>query len=558
MAKLKLSQINNTFFECEGSLVLRHGNNALVSGNWFIGNGKKFTGGVRVINAGHKIINNYFYKLAGDEFRSGTAIMNGIPDSPANGYAQVKNVMIANNTYYDCAFPWGFGVGLGERNRTARPEGVLLLNNLLYCPNTSELIKHYDVTDGIMLDNNLLIGSAGVSKEKGTVEGDVLKSKLAGLDVVYTNLKAKKLPFVKYDILGQERINPVIGAFQNQGENPAIELATSKNCGPEWYKSVVNSVVEKPKPQGKTTEVTPGADNLSKAIKKAGNGDVLLLTAGEYVISNKVVISKDLTIKSADAKVKPVIRLESGRDNNAFFEIGGTAKVRFVGVSLNGNNKAKYPAKYAIISAKEGANGYSVFMDNCEVYDFNVESGAIFKAYKGSMADSLKISNSVIRDSYRGFALNDEKDDVGKYSVENVVFDNTVFSNFTQYILDFYRGGNDESTLGGALEIEHCVFDDIAGDEKQTVLKLTNIVRVDIKNSIFSNSMAKTVVRLSGTKNSITNCCFYNCANPKATGGAVSVNIISENPKFEKKSFVLSKKSSLRSKAADGGNIGLR
>ena len=41
----------------------RHGNNALVAGNWFIGN-KKHTGGIRVINEGHKIFNNYFYRLA--------------------------------------------------------------------------------------------------------------------------------------------------------------------------------------------------------------------------------------------------------------------------------------------------------------------------------------------------------------------------------------------------------------------------------------------------------------------------------------------------------------
>lgn len=550
--------VNNTFYECEGSLVLRHGNNALVSGNWFVGNGKPYTGGVRVINEGHKIINNYFYKLAGDEFRSGTAIMNGIPDSPANGYAPVKNVMIANNTYYDCAFPWGFGVGIGERNRIAKPEGVLLMNNILYCPNTAELIKHYDVTDGIMLDNNLLISSSGVSKDKGTVEGDVIKGKFAGLDFVYSNLKAKKLPFVKYDILGQERINPVIGAFQNQGENPVIQLATSKNCGPEWYKSVANSAVEKPQKPGKTTEVAPGTDNLTKAIKKAGNGDVLVLTSGEYVITNKVVISKDLTIKAADSKIKPVIKLESERENNSFFEIGSTAKVRFDGIALNGNSKAKYPAKYGFITAKEGANGYSLLINNCEIYDFKVETGAIIKAYKGSMADSLKISNSVVRDAYRGISLNEEKDDIGKYSVENVVFENTVFSNISQYLLDYYRGGNDESTLGGSLYINHCVFDNVVEEEKYSVLKLTNIVKVLIENSIFNNSMAKTVVKLSGSKNILLNSCFYNCVKPKLDNGAKSENIIFENPKFERKSFILSNKSPLISKASDGSNIGIR
>jgi poly(beta-D-mannuronate) lyase len=134
--------VNNTFFESEGSLVMRHGDRGIVAGNWFIGNGKINTGGVRVINEGHKIYNNYFYKLRGDDFRSALAIMNAIPDSPLNGYMPVKNVIIANNTYYDCSTPWSFGVGFGDRNRIVKPESTLLLNNLIYSPNEAELIKY--------------------------------------------------------------------------------------------------------------------------------------------------------------------------------------------------------------------------------------------------------------------------------------------------------------------------------------------------------------------------------------------------------------------------------
>jgi len=228
--------LNNTFYECEGCLTLRHGNRATVSGNWFIGNEVKGTGGVRVINEGHLIYNNFFYKLRGDNFLSSLAIMNGIPNTPANGYLQIKNVVVSNNTFYDCAFPWAFCVGFGERNRIARPEGVLLLNNLIYSPKTSELIKKFDNSDGIKMDNNLLIGSSGVSKEEGTVTGKAFEAKVWNLEMAYTNLKAKKLPYVKFDILGQLRGVTVIGAFQDKDEKPLVELATSKNCGPTWYK----------------------------------------------------------------------------------------------------------------------------------------------------------------------------------------------------------------------------------------------------------------------------------------------------------------------------------
>lgn len=548
--------VNNTFYECEGSLVLRHGNNALVSGNWFIGNGKPFTGGIRVINQGHKIFNNYFYKLAGDEFRSGTAIMNGIPNSPANGYLQVKNVIIANNTYFDCAYPLGFGVGFGERNRIARPEGVLLLNNIIYCPNTSELIKRFDTTDGVMLDNNFMVNNSGVLKGEGVVEGEILKAKYANLDIVYSNLKAKKIPFIKYDILGQIRGEAIIGAFQNSGEKPEIQLATAKNCGPEWNYKFTVADTDKTKSVGKTISITPETNNLAAIIKKSGENDVLLLSSGEYVINNKIPISKNITIKRANENDKPIIKLASDRENNCFFEIRENAKVRFDGIAFNGDSKAKYPAKYIFI-AKE-ANAYSLVINNCEIYDVNVETGAVIKAYKGTMADSIDISNSVIKDVFRGISLSDEKDDIGKYSVENLVLENSVFNNIAQYAVDYYRGGNDESTLGGSLYMNHCVFNDVASTEKQTVLKLTNIVKVDILNTIFNTSMAKTVVKLSGQKNIIENCCFYDCSKPKVENGAQMVNLFFDNPKFEKKSFTLSGKSTLKQKATDGGDIGLR
>jgi len=114
--------LNNTFFECEGSLTLRHGNRATVSGNWFIGNNKQHTGGVRIINEGHRIYNNFFYQLRGKEFRSALSIMNGIPNSPASGYAAVKDVVIANNTFVDCTLPWNFSSGADDRNRSVKPE----------------------------------------------------------------------------------------------------------------------------------------------------------------------------------------------------------------------------------------------------------------------------------------------------------------------------------------------------------------------------------------------------------------------------------------------------
>ncbi len=548
---------NNTFFECGGCLTLRHGNRATVSGNWFLGNGKENTGGVRVINEGHLIYNNYFYKLRGDDFRSGLTIMNGIPNTPANGYLGVKNVVISNNTFYDCSSPWAFGAGFGERDRTVTPQNTLLLNNLVYCLNTAELIKHVDKTDGIILNNNILINNKGVSTETGCVPGEALLTKVWGIDVPYTTVKAKKLPYVKYDLVGQLRGDAVIGALQNKNEKPAVAIATSINCGPQWYKSGQLDNNQKTKKTGKITNVEPGTDNLIQAVKKAGDGDILVLKSGDYIVTKRITITKDITIQSS-SDLKPVITFKTDRANGSIFEIGGNAKLKIEGIAINGDSKAEFPAKYAFISSKEGALGYSLIVNNCDIYDFNVEAGSIYKAYKGSVADSVVIKNSTVRNSYRGVSLNDEKDDMGKYNAENVMFDNTVFSNFTQYIIDYYRGGNDESTLGGSLKINHCIFDQIGNDEKQTILKLTGIKNVAIHNSIFNNSMAKTSVKLSGSKNLISNSDFNGCSKPKIEDGAITSNLLFISPNFEKKSYKLSQKSGLIGKGSEGSNIGLR
>ena len=67
---------NNVFYESRGTLTMRHGNNNLVEGNVFFGNGADHTGGIRVINAGQTIKNNYMEGLKGTRFGGAFVIMN--------------------------------------------------------------------------------------------------------------------------------------------------------------------------------------------------------------------------------------------------------------------------------------------------------------------------------------------------------------------------------------------------------------------------------------------------------------------------------------------------
>ena len=550
--------INNTFFESEGSLVLRHGNNALVSGNWFIGNGKPYTGGVRVINEGHKIFNNYFYKLRGDEFRSPLTIMNAIPNSPPTGYAAVKNVVIANNTWFDCTLPWNLCVGVGERNRIVTPQKVQIVNNLVYCPNDTVLIKSYDKTDGISFSNNLMIGKKGISTEKGTITGEVLTSQTANFETVYTKAEGEKVLFIASDIMGQPLAGRTVGAFQAPTGTKVTEIASPKICGPSWYKPDL-SPLKKEFPKGKTIKVKAGTDNLTEAYNKAEAGDILMLSEGEHILTKTLVLSKSLTLSSSSKSVsKPTIRMQKALDKYPVFEITSSINIHFKSLKIDGYNAENngLSATYAF-QTQEHALGYSLFIDNCEITNFKQKGGSVFNCLYSTMADSIVVKNSVIRNSESGFNLHKEKED-GKYNAETVVFSNSVFANLSECALDYYRGGYDESTLGGSLTINHCVFDSVAMNEKAQMLSLSRIMFVKINNCIFSNSTSKTTMQLWGLYNKASRCCFYNCALPEITKGARITNPYNFNPLFESNSYSLSLKSALRGKAVDGSNIGLR
>jgi poly(beta-D-mannuronate) lyase len=121
----------NLFVGCGGALTLRHGNGCNVDGNAFFGDGRKGTGGVRIIGERHNVRGNLFHALEGDGGRAAVSLMNGIPDSPADGYFQIKKAWIAQNTFIDCRE--SLIVGLSDEDRkkqTLEPLDCVFFDNL--------------------------------------------------------------------------------------------------------------------------------------------------------------------------------------------------------------------------------------------------------------------------------------------------------------------------------------------------------------------------------------------------------------------------------------------
>lgn len=164
---------NNYFFESAGALVLRHGNRNLVENNVFIGNGKKNSAGIRVINAGHIVRNNYLEGLKGKRSYSAFSIMNALEAPKANEYHQVKDVLIENNVLVNCeniSFNLRHSKPERAKVQTLIPESVVFRSNLFY--NTQGAIQ-FNFLDGdkgiknIKFERNQLNSDAGLNKMKG-------------------------------------------------------------------------------------------------------------------------------------------------------------------------------------------------------------------------------------------------------------------------------------------------------------------------------------------------------------------------------------------------------
>ena len=118
----------NTFRQCDGCLVLRHGHHATVEGNYFFGDGALNAGGIRVSDSHHTIVNNYLQDLTGTKWNAAFSILGGRKKSGGNdnGYQAVDNIKIIHNSIINCKQ----SILLNKAKGSRPPTGVFA-NNLI-------------------------------------------------------------------------------------------------------------------------------------------------------------------------------------------------------------------------------------------------------------------------------------------------------------------------------------------------------------------------------------------------------------------------------------------
>ena len=491
---------NNVFFESEGSLVLRHGNYATIDGNVFIGNANsKFIGGIRVVNTGHWITNNYFYKIQGKEFRSALAVMNGIPKSPLNRYNQVTDVVVAYNSFIDCISPWQFSVGSNVSQsavlpateiRSARPERVVVANNLIYNEVADvNPIVNYDKVDGVTFKNNLITNeNKSEVKPEGLVTKPVSVTKKSdGLVVSSENINDVYAGFdfetITKDLFGNSRTstNNNIGAIVNPVKDNAVLIDKTK-YGTNWFDA--NKII-KPK-----TILVSTTQALITALKEAHAHDVISLKNGKYLLNSSLIINKPVAIVSANKNRKPELIFTSEK---TAFEMQPKGSLTLTNLILTGNSLQN---TFTTLE-KNMSKAYDLFIENVEIKNFK----SVLEVSKGSFADTVSVTHSVIKNCERGFMLNKETNDGGDYNAEFVTITNTTFDTIQEVVLDYYRGGYDESTIGGNLLLKNNTITNSGKASKdQILIKNRGIVNVLFANNTFKNNPVKVIAILWGEK----------------------------------------------------------
>lgn len=498
---------NNVFYKSEGSLVTRHGNYSIIDGNYFIGDGiNENYGGIRIINTGHWVVNNYFYNLKGKSFRSPLAVMNGIPKSPLNRYNQVTDVVVAYNTYVNCSSPWQFGVGqnLAQSDvlpkseiRSARAIRTTVANNVIYNEKGLEnIVVENDKADGVLFKSNA-VDNQGVEFNdfnNGIIEMALEPKKVSdnilipiGIPNDFEAYNGFDFNTIEHDLFGNSRKNSKsIGAVVGVDvENPNI--FDKSKYGTTWF----SNEVEFKEP---TTHKVSNSEEIQTKIDAAENGDIIAFADGVFSISKSIVINKTITIQSQGNNKAQLVF--SGEDNTPLFSLESKGKLTIKNLNLKGNN-----SNYAFASLKENmSNHFGLTVSNSEIRNFKYA----LKVYKESFSERITFENTTILNCENGIELSEETNDKGDYNTEYLTIVNCNFSNVKENVIDYYRGGYDESTIGGNLLVANSTFTNCGSKEKnKRLLNHNGIVNVNITKNTFKNNQVQFVSILWGAKNNI-------------------------------------------------------
>ena len=448
---------NNTFFESRGTLTMRHGNNNLVEENVFFGNDAEHTGGIRVINAGQTIRNNYMEGLKGTRFGGAFVVMNGVPNGPINRYDIVKDAVIENNSLINSD---NIQLGAGsDEERSGVPEDSTFANNLISNDDGRDVFTVYDDMSGITFSNNVLASMDPPSFADGFVRKSVELSR-------------------------EENGLLYPPAEMTAGVSRDLKVTTKSMTGPSWYPKSEPLVDFA---SGDVIKVGPKEGELFAAVKLAKAGDVIELSGGDYTVTKILKLDKPLSFKG-----KGSVNLTFER--SALFEILNGGSLQLSGVNISGKESPDNAGNSVIrTSPYSMLENYRLEIEDSNFTDIDINhSFNVISAAKGTFADNILIKNSSFENVTGAIVkLDKEVDDYGIYNAEYLTIEDCDFNNVQGAVVDYYRGGTDESTFGPHFVLTGSELNNVGKGKRnrsKASVHLHGVQVTNISNNIFKDS----------------------------------------------------------------------
>jgi poly(beta-D-mannuronate) lyase len=482
----------NVFKECQGSVVLRHGNFNNVENNIFLGNNKDGTGGVRIINKGQWVTNNFFYKCRGVGFRSPIAIMNGIVNSPANRYVEVTDAVVSNNCFYECT-PMSFGIG-SDTERTVVPKNVSLLNNLFYNSKDSLLYNVYDSISGITFAGNVVSKNMKQQLVGGFIKTSISLQMIADMPVPSCN-KFNGIKIIdSLKEIEKERLQTTLSTSAGLSNAMQLNSIRANTTGAKWFN--VNKI-NTPK---KTNSINcKSSIELIQTLSKNNNENLIInLTGAVYNFNTPIIINQDITITSIN---KQLIRFSTSESSNDFvIKINAGYRLSFTNLQLD---LSVINTNVFITTDTSGSpNHSSFFMSDCSIANANK---IFFKAAKSSVCDSIVATNCTFSNNKESlFKLDEETDKKGYYNVEKLKITNCIFTENKAQLLTIARSGNDESTMGPILIFSNNKVNNCSSENNLPLIDINGVQISYVENNNFSNTNTKkTLLRYQDNVNAV-------------------------------------------------------
>ncbi|MPW37167.1 polysaccharide lyase 6 family protein [Vibrio sp. B1Z05] len=235
----------NTVRNSYGSITNRHGNHNNVSNNFVFGDGNPYAGGLRLVDDGHIVANNY---IEGARYKSSThhggiVLLGGDGSGDGgNGYQQLENVHVAFNTVVDSVN----SINIDGGGKSDQPNQIYFANNIV----DQAIGPVYVGTDRGWASDSVVVGNIvnGDSfADTDNVSGTTASVDLAkGIDGLYRPSESSSIDATEYDkgefaaisidMDGLARNEATLaGADDVTNGTPLLEPLTYADVGPKSY-----------------------------------------------------------------------------------------------------------------------------------------------------------------------------------------------------------------------------------------------------------------------------------------------------------------------------------